>query len=400
MGMAPNILKNTHNNMNKTPFYNQASEGDERTTFGHSRASAGRKSLSVSFYDPTKSYEENYLSGPYGTFSDGNTVEEAGEPMHEVFGHKVYTPFGIPAGPLLNSAFMKGAFDKGFDIAVYKTVRSNTYPCHPFPNVLAVHPGEHLTLERAQAEALVADTNYTEPISITNSFGVPSKEVSVWQDDFKTAMQYEKKGQLAILSFMGTVREGQSQNEFIDDYILAGKQAGETGAKALEVNLSCPNIGNEGLVCYNLDVTEKVCEGLRAVIGNTPLILKVGYYKNNEDVVRLAEIAEKYANGISAINTVQATIVDEKGEQALPGPNRSRSGVCGASIKWAGLEMVARLKDARDKGKYSFSICGVGGVTTPNDYLEYRRAGADIVMSATGAMWNSNLAIEVKQSTL
>ncbi|TAJ14465.1 hypothetical protein EPO56_02090 [Patescibacteria group bacterium] len=386
--------------MSNEPLYDQASEGNEQTSSEHFRASAGRKNSSVSFYNPTKSYEENYASGPFGMFADGNVYEEKGEPMHEVFGHKVYTPFGIPAGPLLNSNFMKGAFDKGYDIAVYKTVRSGTYPCHPFPNVLAVHPGEHLTLERAQAEALVADVNYTEPISITNSFGVPSKEVSVWQDDFKTAMQYEKKGQLAILSFMGTVREGQSQNEFIDDYILAGKQAGETGAKALEVNLSCPNIGNEGLVCYNLDVTEKVCEGLRSVIGSTPLILKVGYYKNNEDVIRLAEIAEKYANGVSAINTVQATIVDEKGEQALPGPNRSRSGVCGASIKWAGLEMVQRLKSARDAGGFTFKICGVGGVTTPADYTEYLRAGADIVMSATGAMWNSDLAVEVKQSTL
>lgn len=350
------------------------------------------------FYDPTKSYEENYERGPFGGFKNAPAYEEKGEPMHDVFGHKVYTPFGIPAGPLLNSAFMKGAFDTGFDIAVYKTIRSGTYPCHPFPNVLAVHPGEHLTLERAQAEALVADVNYTEPISITNSFGVPSKETPVWQDDFKTAMSYEKKGQLAVLSFMGTVKAEQSQNEFIDDYILAGSLAAKTGAKVLEVNLSCPNIGNEGLVCYNLDVTEKVCEGLRAVIGSTPLMLKVGYYKNNEDIVRLAEIAEKYANGVSAINTVQATIVDEKGEQALPGPNRSRSGVCGASIKWAGLEMVQRLKSARDASGASFKICGVGGVTTSDDYTEYLRAGADIVMSATGAMWNTNLAKEIKET--
>ncbi|MDO8523926.1 MAG: hypothetical protein Q7R74_01705 [bacterium] len=354
-------------------------------------------STGKSFYDPMKSYDENYAEGPFGAFADGKVLHEKGDPEYEFFGYKVYTPFGIPAGPLLNSTIMRGAFDNGFDMAVYKTVRSDVYPCHPFPNVLAVHPGEKLTLEKAQAEPLVADTNYTEPISITNSFGVPSKAPKVWQDDFKKATSYENKGQLAILSFMGTVREGQTQQEFIDDYILAGKLAAQTGAKVLEMNLSCPNIGNEGLVCYNLDVTEKVCAGLREAIGSTPLILKVGYYKSDDELENLAQIAEGYAQAVSAINTVQATIVNEKGEQALPGKNRARSGVCGASIKWAGMEMAERLSKIRKRDNMNFHIIGVGGVTTPSDYFEYLAAGADIVMSATGAMWNPHLAIDVKR---
>jgi dihydroorotate dehydrogenase len=268
--------------------------------------------------------------------------------------------------------------------------------------VLAVHPGEKLTLERAQAEPLVADTDYKEPISITNSFGVPSKEAGVWQEDFRRAGSYAKKGQLAILSFMGTVRQederAQTHQEFIDDYILAAKLSAETGAKVLEVNLSCPNIGNEGLVCYDLKTTEEVCAGIRSVIGKTPLMLKVGFYKDDTDIQELARIAAKYANSISAINTVQATIVDKDGNQALPGKNRAKSGVCGASIKWAGLDMVKRLSEARKAGGYDVVICGVGGVTTKEDYFEYRSAGADIVMSATGAMWNQGLAGEIKKS--
>jgi len=349
------------------------------------------------FYDPTKSYDENYAEGPFGSFADKEVHHEQGEPQYEFFGYKVYTPFGIPAGPLLNSNFMKGAFDKGFDIAVYKTVRSDVYPCHPFPNVLAVHPGEKLTFERAKTEPLVADTNYVAPISITNSFGVPSKVANVWQEDFKKADAYAKKGQLAVLSFMGTVREGQTQQEFIDDYVRAAKLSAETGAKVLEVNLSCPNIGNEGLVCYNLEVTERVCAGVRAAIGSIPLILKVGYYQNDEELERLAQIAEGYGQGIAAINTIQATVVDGGGNPALPGKNRLKSGVCGASIKWAGVEMAERLNAIRQREGMNWQIVGVGGVTTPSDYFEYRAAGADIVMSATGAMWNPELAVEIKK---
>src|SRR3989344_2394149 len=94
--------------------------------------------LKQPFYDPKKSYEDNYTDGPYGAFADGKVYQQKGEPEYNFLGQKVYLPFGIPAGPLLNSKFVKAAFEKGFDIAVYKTVRSSFFPCHPFPNVLSV----------------------------------------------------------------------------------------------------------------------------------------------------------------------------------------------------------------------------------------------------------------------
>lgn len=352
--------------------------------------------LSTPFFDPLKSYDDNYDQGPFGAFADAEVVENAGEPAHDFHGHKVYKPLGIPAGPLLNSAYCAAAFRKGFDIAVYKTVRSGTFPCHPWPNVLAIHPDGDLDFD-ALAKPVIADTTYSEPLSITNSFGVPSKEAAVWQEDVRKAIAAEGKGQVLVLSFMGTVRPEQTQDEFVADYVLAAKLSKETGAKVLETNLSCPNIGNEGLVCYNLDVTEKVARGIREVIGDTPLILKVGYYKEDADMERLADIAAKYANGVSGINTLQAEVRNAEGEQALPGsPARLRSGVCGAGIKWAGLDFVRRMRAIMDKKGYTFSLEGVGGVTVPEDYKEYRGAGADVVMTATGAMWNPSLAKEIK----
>lgn len=353
--------------------------------------------LSTPFYDPTRSYEENYDAGPFGAFVDRVVVEQKGEPKHEFLSRKVYLPLGIPAGPLLNSKFCKAAFEKGFDIAVYKTVRSDAFPCHPYPNVLAIHPEGDLSLNVLK-QPVIADSEYTEPLSITNSFGVPSKTASVWQEDVKKAVAAARKGQVLVLSFMGTVKPNQSQQEFVDDYILAARLAAETGAPVLETNLSCPNIGNEGLVCYNLDVTQKVAKGIRDVIGNTPLILKVGYYQDDTQLERLAEIANEYADSVSGINTLQAEVRDAAGDQALPGsPARLRSGVCGAGIKWAGLDFVRRLRVIKEKRGFKFSIEGVGGVTNPADYKEYRDAGADAVMSSTGAMWNPYLAKETKE---
>ncbi|HWA32446.1 MAG TPA: tRNA-dihydrouridine synthase [Candidatus Paceibacterota bacterium] len=346
------------------------------------------------FYDPKKTYEENFAEGPFGAFANGEILT-SGEPKYEFLGQKVNSLFGIPAGPLINANFCRAAFQKGFDICVYKTVRSDTYPCHPFPNVLSVKVEGDLTMEKAQ-EKLVADDEYVEPISITNSFGVPSRDVPTWQADVKKALASAGPGQVLVLGFMGTVKEGQTEEGFIADYALAAKLAKETGVKILETNLSCPNIGNEGLVCYNLDMTEKVCAAIRKEIGDTPLLLKVGYYKDYADVKKLAEIAGKYAQGISAINTISAEVVDKDGKQALPGKNRVRSGVCGSSIKWAGLEMVGKLKQARAEVGGNWKIVGVGGVTKAEDFKEYLDAGADAVMSATGAMWNPYLAREIK----
>lgn len=353
--------------------------------------------LASPFYDPLKSYEENYTEGPFNGFTDGVEVTPSEVARFDFLGIKIHYPLGIPAGPLLNSKFVSAAFRKGFDVPVYKTVRSGEFPCHPFPNVLAVKVDGDLTLEKAK-QPLVAEAEYSEPLSITNSFGVPSRPAEVWQRDAKEAVESAGDGQVMVMSFMGTVREGQTPDDFVADFVKAAELSLETGAKIFEINLSCPNIGNEGLVCYNLDMTERVTAAVREKLGDRPLILKVGYYQDDAGVASLASIAKKYAQGISSINTIAAPVVDREGKQALPGsPVRLRSGVCGASIKWAGLSMVSKLAAARKSLGADFAIVGVGGVVKPRDFKEYREAGADIVMSATGAMWNPYLAKEIRE---
>lgn len=353
---------------------------------------------SPAFYDPQISYEENYDLGPPVLRGKLDPPMRQNTAESSFLGFSVSLPFGIPPGPLLNSKFMKAAFDWGYDVSTYKTVRAGAFPCHPFPNVLPVNVrGE---LHPDVTPKLVSEKTYQDDptkFNITNSFGVPSLEPKVWQEDVKKALDYVGQGQLMILSFMGTVKPGQTQTEFAKDFARAGSLAKETGVKVVEANLSCPNIGNEGLVCFNLDATEAVCKEIRKEISSTPLVLKVGYYKSDKDLERFCKIASKYAQAIAAINTLQVEVVDKGGNQALPGPNRLRSGICGAGIKWAGLEMVEKLSKIRKDKGYNFEIVGIGGVMTSDDFCEYRDRGADLVQSATGAMWNPYLAHEVAQ---
>lgn len=57
--------------------------------------------------------------------------------------------------------------------------------------------------------------------------------------------------------------------------------------------------------------------------------------------------------------------------------------------------MVRRMNEMRNRLNLDFSIVGVGGVTSKEDYVEYRNVGADAVMSATGVMWNPYLIRDV-----
>ena len=301
--------------------------------------------LHTPFYDPAKSYEENFEQGPFGAFTDGEILEQGESSLKfDFLGFKVNSPFGIAAGPLVNANFVNAALDKGFDIPVYKTVRSAIFPCHPWPNVLPIKIEGDLTLEKMKQGVVVDRNNKGIPELITNSFGVPSRDPKIWQADVKKAVAHAGTGQIVVLSFMGTVRQDQTEAEFIADYVLAGKQAMQTGAKVLEVNLSCPNIGNEGLVCFNLDTTKKVCEAIKKEIGNIPLIAKIAYFNDGESLKTLVKEIGKIVQAIASINTLPAKVLNEKGEQALPGENRLISGLCGHAIKWAGLDMVKKLK--------------------------------------------------------
>ena len=346
-------------------------------------------------FDPTKTFEENALEGPFNGFADGKVYEQVGEPDHDFLGFKVYEPFGIPAGPLPTFKHIKAAFEKGFDLPVYKTVRTREQKSHPWPNVVPVLVDGDLTMEKKNA-GLIATEEYKEPLAITNSFGVPSSKPEFWQEDMKKSVEVAGKGQVMVASFQGTTNEGGSVDDFIADHVLGAKMVMETGAMIMEVNYSCPNEGTANLLCYDTDRIEIISTKIKETIGNIPLLIKLAYFEDQNHLEDMVKRLGKIVDGFSTINTIGAAIRKPDGTQALPGEGRLVSGVCGAPIKWAGVEMVARLKTLRDELGMKFTIVGVGGITKPEDYFEYRKAGADAAMSATGAMWNPYLAEEIK----
>ena len=367
------------------------------------------------FYDVNRTYEDNYLQGPFGAFAKvlqedrGPSAAQSSAPVQtasgeDFLGFHVNLPFGIPAGPLLNERFTTAAFRMGFDLAVYKTVRSRAWGCNAFPNVLAVHPknadGSLIPGSAELDEGVLADTRYELPISISNSFGVPSRDPDEWQPDMKKAIEAAGSGQLLVPSFQGSRVNGMDQDDYIADHVTTARLVCETGAGLMEMNTSCPNEGHNRLLCHDPHLVGRITEAVKNEIGDRPLVVKLAYIPNDADLEIMVKetAAHGTVQGFFTINTISAKLVDAHGNQALPGAGRDRSGVCGNAIRGAGLDMVGRLHAIREKLGLDFTIVGVGGVVRPEDYRAYREAGANAVMSATGAMWNANLARDIASS--
>ena len=358
-------------------------------------------------YNIDLSYDENYRAGPEfeGALPDLAALNK-GLPLVKFLGKELNSTLGVPAGPLLNSAYIKLYADLGFDVLTYKTVRTQAHACHPFPNVRAVqiwpqwYRGGHG--DKPTLHTLPDDNLPMAQLSITNSFGMPSRAPEIWREDVSRAKAGLNPGQMLVVSVVGTAKEGGALEELAEEYALAAGWAREAGADAIEANLSCPNVcSGEGSLFQSPEAVQVIAQALKSRLGNMPFLLKLGFLASDELACEVVQSAyEGGASGLAAINTIPAKVFNENEQQALPGEGRLISGICGAGIKEAGLEMLARLQRARSDLNYKaegFTLVGVGGVMTGQDALDYLKAGAEGVQSGTGAMWNPYLAQELKE---
>lgn len=344
-------------------------------------------------YDKDKSYKENFEQGP---FFDGEFIERPEVPKDEwidFLGHKVRSPLGVPAGPLLNSKWTTLAAKLGFDIPTYKTMRSKPHAGHPLPNVLFVDTkgpldkgrmGETLKVREGEPQSM-------DHFAITNSFGMPSMDEDYLMADIEKANNDLEEGQVCIISVVGTPRDGE---DFEADFARTAAMAKEAGAKIIEANFSCPNVASgEGSIFCDPETAESIAVKIMKEIGDIPLIIKAGYFTDDEIMRKfLVSIARAGAQAVCGINTIGMKVEDDHGNPAL-GENRLKSGICGDPIRGAAIEFLQKTQQINDQEKLGLTVLGTGGVTLPEHFDELIDAGADVSMSATGMMWDPYLAM-------
>ncbi len=342
-------------------------------------------------YDIHRSYEENYQEGPFIT-----ERPPARSPVSKqtFLGFSVHSLLGVPAGPLLNANWILAYADLGFDLLVYKTVRTVATPSHPNPNCMFLNVYQPLVETDFGHPLMASMTPPTskEMISITNSFGMPSRDPKLWQADIakaKAGLVSRGEGQVLIVSTVGTPGQG----DLAADYAKAATLAVEAGADMIEINLSCPNVvTGEGSVYTDPVFSAQISQTVKKAIGTVPLIIKIGYITNPLTLAEMVRANAPHVDAISGINTLSFEVVNSNGTSALPG--RLRSGVCGAAIRQCSMNQAGRIIQLKQKEKYDFAVIGVGGVMTTSHIREYQNLGVDAVMSATGAMWNPWLAYD------
>jgi len=338
-------------------------------------------------YDIQKTWADNLKEGP--RFSE--TIPERSFPPEDQWidflGHKVASPLGVPAGPLLNSRWIECAANLGFDIPAYKTIRSSSHPGHPLPNMVFIDPhfDKNVAIQLDNPSSL-------ESLGLTNSFGMPSKDPDYLIKDIAKANSCLKKGQVMIVSVVGSNQPGIS---FFDDFVQVALLAKQGGAKIIEANFSCPNVDAKAGELYTDPTTVfELGSKLVKAIHPIPLIIKVGPFLH-ADLMQavLLSAAKAGIRGFCGLNAISMTVQDKEGRSPF-GPQRTKSGICGAPIRSHALEFITRARDIIDRLKLELCLLGVGGITKPDHFRAFLKAGADIVMSATGMMWDPYLGLK------
>jgi dihydroorotate dehydrogenase (NAD+) catalytic subunit len=348
-------------------------------------------------YNIEKSYLENAEEGPFfdGEIPKRELPDES--QWIDFLGSRIASPIGVPAGPLLNSRWVAFAAKMGFDVVTYKTIRSKSHSAHPVPNMIYVDTQGFLksdseggTLKQAKFPPSTMDA-----LAATNSFGIPSKDPDYLLKDIAFAKASLSLGQVLIVSVVGTPRP---QEDFGEDFARSAQIAIEAGAEIIEADYSCPNVITcEGSIHTDPEAIFQISSKIRKVIGQRPLIIKIGIISNKERLQQVMVAAARAGvRAVCGINTVSMNVIKEDGTPAL-GSNRLRSGVCGGPIRQAALDFIQNAHQINRSLNLGLTLMATGGVTLPEHFDLFMEAGANIAMSAVGMMWDPFLAARYHQ---
>jgi len=162
----------------------------------------------------------------------------------------------------------------------------------------------------------------------------------------------------------------------VDDYAyVVERLAHRPEIDAIELNISCPNVGSEGeTFACDPKLTARVTAAARAATGK-PLIVKLS--PNVTDIAAIArEAQDAGADALAVINTVRGMAIDV--ERWTPRLGNTTGGLSGPAIR--PIAVLAVYEVAKAVG---IPIIGQGGIETVSDALEFFLAGATAISIGT-----------------
>ena len=158
----------------------------------------------------------------------------------------------------------------------------------------------------------------------------------------------------------------------LDEFAITAEIIAAVQPDLLEVDISCPNIGEYGLpFAAREDTAARATELVKKGAGNVPVSIKLA--PNVPDIGGLARVVEQAgADFITAVNAMPGMIIDARAGR--PVLTNKVGGISGYALKPIALKCVADI--ARS---VSIPIIGTGGITNGIDAVEMIMAGATAV---------------------
>lgn len=156
---------------------------------------------------------------------------------------------------------------------------------------------------------------------------------------------------------------------------------------AIELNISCPNVKEGGMVFGTS--THSATEVTRAVRNVYPKTLIVKLSPNVTNIVDIAKaVQDGGADVISLINTLLGMAIDT--EKRRPILSTVTGGLSGPAIKPVALRMVWQVARAVE-----LPLIGIGGISNASDAIDFLLAGASAVQIGTANFINPKVCPEI-----
>lgn len=241
---------------------------------------------------------------------------------------------GLTAGSLLRVA------EAGAGLVVTKSMGLEARHGYPNPTVVEVEAG------------------------LLNALGLPNPGLTPYLEELKEALGSLKVPVVASIY-------GFSPREYGE---LAGRLDG-SGINALELNVSCPHVGEVGVEIGQRP--EVLAKAVAEAKNSTKLPVIVKLTPNVADIGGLARVAEEAgADAVTAINTVKGLAIDF--ETGWPRLGAGFGGLSGPAIKPIALRCVYEVFEAVE-----IPIIGCGGISNWKDAVEFLMAGASALQIGT-----------------
>lgn len=174
----------------------------------------------------------------------------------------------------------------------------------------------------------------------------------------------------------------------IEDYVtVASKLNALKGIKAIELNISCPNVKAGGMAFgINPKSAREATQAVRDVFSGT-LIVKLS--PNVTDIAQMARIVvDAGADSVSLVNTFLGMAINAETQRPILGT--ITGGLSGPAIKPIALRMVWDVYRA-----VKVPIIGMGGIMNEKDAVEFLLAGSSAIQVGTANYIDPAVSVKV-----